>query len=167
MANVNNPSGFKCVKHGCLRKYALKSGNSAIPMGAMVALSGDGVDLWSSGAFIGVAAESKDASDGTYIMVYDNPHAEFVCQTDDGTGTATSIACVGLNITVVGNSSSNALTGLSIAELDESSAATTSTLPWKILGLYDLVGNSYGEFNLLRVAPNNHQLKGGTGTAGV
>ena len=171
MANKNAPIGLvptKCDGRIRTNEYDLISTNAEIGVGSVLAQnSAGGLDLWTSGAHIGVAAEYKAANSGGTIKVYDDPEQEFVAQTDDGTGTATSQTAIGLNITIVNNATVDAALGLSRAELDESSAASGATLPFKIRKLYPAVDNAFGEFNRLVVVPNNHVLKGGTGTAGV
>ena len=67
-----------------------------------------------------------------------------------------------------------ATNGISRMEIDESSGATTATLPLTIVRLYgadDGTGisgdNQFGEFNRLEVKINNHVLGGGTGADGI
>lgn len=169
MANKNAPNGFNPYSTGQfgtprLRSYNLISTNAVIGQGTMVAMVADGVDAWTSGAFLGVAAENKAANSGGTILVWDDPQQLFVAQTDDGEGTATTAAALSLNITATANGVSGIY---STQELDESSAAVGATLPWKLMYLSAAPDNAYGEFNRWVVKPNNHQLQGGTGTVGV
>lgn len=169
MANTNSPNGFKPYLTG--RKvqvtyYDLSASNSAIGVGDPIDYENDGtVDrAAASAALVGIAAEPKAANAGGSIAVWDDPDQLFVAQTDDGTGTATAKTCQNLNANFVAGTPSN---GRSIAEIDESSAATTPALPFKIIRLSDEVGNAFGEFNRLVVRINNHKAKGGTGTLGI
>lgn len=174
MANVDAPNGL--TPHAgngngnpAISYHVLLATNVEIGEGAPVAVVAGGVDKWSSGAVLGVAAEYKAANAGgatatKMIAVYSDPAQEFTAQCDNGTGTATSEAAVGLNITFL---TGTAVNRRSIEELDESSATTTATLPLKIMGLQNIPNNAYGEFNRFIVKINNHQLKGGTGTAGI
>ena len=178
MANIDNPNGFRPYNnpHGgsgqpTITYHPLNSSNSEIGVGTPVAVVAGGVDraaAESSSALLGFAAEYKAASDGGLIGVWSDPLQLFVAQTDDGTGTATAAAAIGLNIDFTGTGVSNQR---STAELDESSADTTATLPLKIIDLSDEyqgnARNAHGEFNRLVVKINNHQLQGSTGTAGV
>lgn len=176
MANSNVPNGFKPYgsPHGgggqpVVTEHALLSTNAAIGVGDPVKVAAGGVDrAAASDALCGIAAESKAASAGGTIKIWSDPQQEFVAQTDDGTGTATALAAIGLNADIVAGTPSN---GRSIAEIDESSANTTATLPLKLLRLSDEyqgnVRNAFGEFNRLVVKINNHQFGSHTGTAGV
>lgn len=169
MANTNHPNGFLPYV-GCgsakIHYYDLKSTNSAIGRGDPLVQDSSGtVDRAAASAVLaGIAAEPKDANAGGKIAVWDEPEQLFVAQTDDGTGTATAQTCQNLNANFVAGTPSN---GQSIAEVDEDSAATTPTLPFKIVRLSDESGNAFGEFNRLIVRMNNAKVKGGTGTLGV
>lgn len=182
MANTDAPRGFRPINGssggttGLIHYHPLISTNAAIGLGDQVKyVTGNAsgvVDLsTASTAILGVAAEAKALNAGAtttnntnYIAVWDSPDQLFMAQTDDGTGTASTIACVGLNIDIVATAPSG---GESRMELDESSATTTATLPWKIMGLYRDPKNAFGEFNKLIVRPNNHFLSSGTGTTAL
>lgn len=174
MANRNNPNGFTPVAHasgGEIRteKVSITASNTVIGVGDPLMQVNDGtLNKWSSGAVAGIAAESKAANGGGSIQAYVDPNIIFEAQTDDGVtaGTTglTNSSGVNLNATIIAGTASN---GRSTSEIDESSGATTATLPLKILGLSARVGNAYGEFNRLLVQINNHVRKGGTGTDGL
>ena len=173
MANVNNPNGFMPYKnpHGgsgqpVVEYLNLAAANSAIGVGDPLTSTSGYIDrAAASAALIGIAAEAKAASSGdTKIAVWSDPAQRFVAQTDDGTATSTSVAAAQANCNFVAGTPSN---GRSIAELDQDSATTTATLPFKLLELAPRLDNAYGEFNRWVVVINNHQLKGGTGTAGT
>jgi hypothetical protein len=176
MANLDSANGFLPYNapHGgngqpTVSEHPLLATNAEIGKGSPVKVAAGGVELAAAGdALLGVAAEYKAASAGGVIKVWSDPQQLFVAQTDNGTGTATALAAVGLNIDHVGSGVSN---NRSTAELDEDSAATTATLSFKIIDLSDEyqgnARNAFGEFNRLVVKINNHQLQGHTGTAGI
>ena len=177
MANPDIANGFRPVSaphskgQPVATEYPLHATNSEIGIGTPVEIVDGGVNIGTAGtgnALLGIAAEYKAASSGGVIKVWADPQQEFVAQTDDGTGTATALAAIGLNINFIGTG----VTGLNgESELDESSATTGATLQFKIIRLWKgIIGkteNSHGEFNRLVVKINNHQLQGHTGTAGV
>ncbi len=174
MANRDAPHGFLPVrtKGGTcpppLAPYALAAANSAIFMGDVVVLTAAGfVDRGAAapaaGTLLGVAAEDKAASAGGTIKVWDDPDIVFEAQTDDTTGTATAQTCIGNNIDIIATAGSG---GHSNMELDESTSAVAATLPFKIVGLHKVVGNSFGQFNRLLVVLNPSVLKG-NGATGI
>ncbi len=141
MANLDRPHGFGVIGRlggGSLRlrKYRLAAANTAIGKGMVVQMTNAGtVDIGGTGmtvTVIGLAAHycaaAKGATSDPYILVNDQPDLVFEGQTDNGSGTATAQTCIGLNAEIVVGSV-NTTTGLSTAEIDENSAATTSTLP--------------------------------------
>ena len=67
----------------------------------------------------------------------------------------------------IADGTGNTATGLSGASIDNASEDTTATLNLKILDLTPKPGNVVGSFANWLVAWNNHEFKGGTGTAGV
>lgn len=171
MANRNNPKGLfprYSMSGGTIRGEAitLTAANAIIGIGDPLVETNDGLfdRAAASDVVSAVAAASAAASSGATILAYRDPNIVFSAQTDDGSGTSTSQTAVNLNINfIIGN----AVNGRSIMELDESSADTTATLPFKIRGLYQSIDNAFGEFNELLVTINNHKDKGGTGTLGV
>lgn len=106
----------------------------------------------------------RRASTDRYLMVADDPSLVFEAQTS---GATFATADVGLNTepdVAAGNTSSGA-SGMTI---DLSLKATTATLPLKIVGFPYRPDNNIGDsFTNAYVVINNHQYKGGTGTAGV
>ena len=176
MANTDGPHGFIPVRHisgGCASTFrvALAAGNGSIGVGDLLVIDSTGTITGRSaaspaaGTVWGVAAEPKAASAGGTILTYPGNSTVFEGQTDNGTGTATAQTCVGNNINIVDTAPSN---GISQQELDETSATTTNTLAFKIVGLYPVVGNAFGEFNRLEVMLNKHVLGGlGDGATGI
>lgn len=101
--------------------------------------------------------------------VADDPNLVFDMQETNGSGaagTALALADRGLNINFYLGTGTTA-TGMSGASINNVSKATTATLNLKILDLSPREGNVVGSFANWLVAWNNHQFKGGTGTAGV
>ena len=140
MANIDAPHGFKPVRKiggGCMTasRYSLSASNGSIGIGDLLIIDTNGVITGRSaaspadGTVLGIAAEAVDANSGGTMLVYDDPSIVFEGQTDDGTGTSTAQTCVGANINVVNTAPSN---GISQQELDESSAAVTAGLPFKV-----------------------------------
>lgn len=173
MANRDAPMGFLPylspvgVGNAPIGYYDLADANSEIHPGDPVTITSGQVDKAAAGnALCGIAAEYKAANAGASngkIAVYDHLDQRFVAQTDNGTGTLTAEAGIGLNANFVAGVGSN---GHSTAEIDESTGATTATLPFKVLALQPAQDNAYGEFNRLIVKINNHQFGSHTGTAG-
>jgi len=103
-------------------------------------------------------------------LVDDDPNLVVNIQETDGSGTAgtpLALADVGLNANFYAGSGGNTKTGLSSFSLNNATENTTATLNLKILGLTPVVGNVVGSFANWICAINNHQYKGGTGTAGT
>ena len=102
-------------------------------------------------------------------LVIDDPNIVVNMQETNGSGaagTALALADRGLNADFyVG--AGNTTTGLSGTTLNNATEATTATLNMKILDLTPVPGNVVGSFANWLCTINNHQFKGGTGTAGV
>lgn len=104
------------------------------------------------------------ASTGRYVRVCDDPHTIYEVQTSNGT---LAVADVGLNASIAVAAGSTT-TGSSGVTLDVGTAATTATLSLKIVGFTQRPDNDNTAANSkVLVKVNNHQLSGGTGTAGV
>ena len=106
----------------------------------------------------------RRASTDRYLLVADDPNTVFEAQTS---GATFATADVGLNAepdVAAGNTSSGA-SGMTI---DLSTKAATATLPLKVVGFPYRPDNSIGDtYTNAYVVINNHQFKGGTGTAGI
>ena len=74
-------------------------------------------------------------------------------------------ADIGKNADVVGTGGST-ITGVSTMELDSSTIADAEARNLKIVGLYDVPGNSLGDFAVVVVKINEH-LYGSTGVKAV
>lgn len=105
------------------------------------------------------AAQTKD----WYALVVDDPNVVFEVQEVSG-GTALTVADIGLNADGVAGANNGFISGW---ELNNATEAATATLNCKILGLVQRADNEVGEHAKWLVLINNHQFKGGTGTAGV
>jgi hypothetical protein len=92
--------------------------------------------------------------------VIDDPAQLFLIQADEDIVQAD----IGKNADVVGTGGSTT-TGVSSMELDSSTIANTAALNLKIVGLYDVPGNDFGNFAVVVVKINEH-LFGSAGVAG-
>jgi hypothetical protein len=98
-----------------------------------------------------------------YVLVADSDDTVYEVQYT-GTIAATSF---NKNVNVV-DAGGSTVTGFSGETLDGTTVATTATLPIKIHGAVQKVDNDISSANpKVLVIINNHQLSGGTGTAGV
>jgi hypothetical protein len=163
MANQDQPRGLE-PKGSPLRKNKYVSGSAVYP--------GDAVKLDSSGrvavaaasdALCGVAASYASAA-GEDVWVWDHQDQLFCVQADDADIDAQTD--IGLNYDILATAGSSAFK-ISRMELDSSSGATTATLPLKLLAIEARPNNALGAQVDCIVKINNHQLSGGTGSAGV
>lgn len=163
MANADLPQGFK--PRGELKTATEYEAGSAIGIGDAVVMADDGqVDSVSgayTGAVLGVALGSASAA-GEKIMVADDPSQEYVIQADGADVDAQTD--INLNYGITGTAASS---GESRMELDSDTGATTATLPLKLLRIDARPDNALGAQVDCVVKINNHQLAGGTGTAGL
>lgn len=163
MANADRPRGAKPTnREARIGKYVA---GGAIRPGEFVKLDSDGevVVAAASEALLGVAA-SKASAQGDEVQVYDNPEQEFVVQCDDAS--IASQSAFNLNYDIVATAA-DATYDMARMELDGDTGATTATLPLKAVRLDDRIDNDLGDKADVIVVINNHQRKGGTGTAGV
>jgi hypothetical protein len=93
--------------------------------------------------------------------VLDDPSQLFLIQADEDIVQAD----IGKNADVVGTGGST-ITGVSTMELASSTIADTAALNLKIVGLYDVPGNTLGNFAVVVVKINEH-LYGSTGVKAV
>lgn len=103
------------------------------------------------------------ASTTRIALVADNPQLLFAIQ-DDASGTL-AVTDVGLNAQIVFTTSGSIYTGLSGAELDATTPATTATFPLRIISLYDTPNNEVGTSAQWLVSANAHTYA--TGTLGL
>ena len=107
----------------------------------------------------------RPASTAAYAYVADDPGARIVIQ-EDSDGGALTADSVGLNVDFI-VADANSTTGRSQVELDSSSAATTNTLPLKIVELLNADDNEIGDQARWVCMFNTHELKADTGSTGV
>jgi hypothetical protein len=93
--------------------------------------------------------------------VIDDPSQLFIIQADEDIVQAD----IGKNADVIGTGGSST-TGQSTMELDSSTIADTEARNLKIVGLYDVPGNTLGDFAVVVVKINEH-LYGSTGVKAV
>lgn len=105
---------------------------------------------------------------GGYVLVADSPDIVAEVEVSSaGSSYSFALADVGKNINVFAGVGSQ-VTGTSLFTADGADKGTAATLPFRILGVVNRVDNDKtGAFTRVLVTPNNHQLKGGTGAAGV
>ena len=110
----------------------------------------------------------RRASTDRYLTVCTDPNAVFEVQASQtGLSAATVTALVGLNAPFT-TTAGNTTTGASGMQVDTSAAATTATLPLKIVGVPNRPDNIPGDTYIsLYVKLNSAMFGTGTGTAGV
>jgi len=168
MANIDRPNGL--APWGKVRRVNEYVAAGAIGRGDAVVLDSNGrVAVPSSGgsayagALVGVAIGAAEAADDK-ILVADDPHQEYKVQasgSDIGAQTE-----MNLNYSLKCSDRDSA-TKESRQELKSDTGAATATLPLKVLRLDRDTRNALGDKAKVVVIINNHQLGGGTGTAGV
>lgn len=106
----------------------------------------------------------RRASTDRYLLVADDPNLVFEVQTS---GTALATADIGLNCEIAATAGSTA-SGASGMSANLTNKNATATTPLKLVGFPYRPDNQIGDpFTRVYVTINNHQYKGGTGTAGV
>lgn len=161
MPNPDNAFGFVAVKDAGkeprVEYYA--HGANTIYEGEPVAVEAAGTvvkaTVGDGQVLLGIAAESRTASDGKLIAVYDDPETEFIAQVDEDF----QLADVFQNTNFVSNSADTALSR-SKDELD-STVGTGATKQFKLLGLASRGENAVGSYAIVRCKINNHVFKAG------
>lgn len=189
MANTNAPAGLvpyasrggKPYDGAANKYYVPASDSTALFLGDPVKLAGsaDATGRYATvtraaagdpilGVVVGVADPLVDspiyraASTATYVLVADDPDLVFLIQ-EDGDGGTLAATSVGLNANVVAGTGST-YTGRSGFLLDSSSANTTNTLDFQIIGLAPMEDNVLGSYAKWLVKPNTHaRAHGATG----
>lgn len=110
----------------------------------------------------------RPASTAQYVLVADATDLVFEVEaTNAGTAYSFAVADIGQNVNLYAGAGSTT-TGTSAHSLDMNDKGTTATLPFRLLGVKQSPDNEItGNYTKVLVTINNHQLKGGTGTAGV
>ena len=199
MANVNRVNGFRPVRYlngapwnGQANKYIVPAGDgTALFVGDLVKLATDGsnegytavIQAAAGDACIGVVVgfevvpgsldtpQYRAASTKRVVLVADDPNLIFEAQ-EDGDTDPLETADIGLNVNFIVAAGST-VTGASGMQIDSTTHNTTATLPLRLLGLSQNVGNenvlSAGgqAYTRWEVKINNHQLGSHTGVAGV
>lgn len=163
MANKDQPTGARPV--GTPLRVTAGVAASAIYPGDFVKLDSAGKIsvAAASDALCGVAA-SLASADGDQVLIFDHPQQQFTVQADEADVDAQTD--INLNFDIVATAGDSTYK-VSRHELDSSTGAVTATLPLKLLRIEPKVDNALGAQVDCVVCINNHQLAGGTGTAGV
>lgn len=108
------------------------------------------------------------ASTAGYVLVADSPDLLFSVEaTNGGSAYSFAVADIGQNVNLYAGAGSTT-TGSSAHSADLGDKGTTATLPLKVWGVDKRIDNEVtGNYTKILVQINNHQYKGGTGTAGV
>ena len=163
MANQDWPHGFIPVgsidgsnSPGYIRPYTKASGYGE-PLGkydpVVIAASGVDVERYTAAAtIVGVNFTYAAASiASTHDVMILNESSIIEGQTDGSLVAADT----GLNANFITSADCNATTGISIAEIDAATEATTSTLDLHLLRLAPYVGNAAGTNSRWFCVPNN------------
>lgn len=147
------------------------AGTGAAAIGVVVAVVNAKLDPVSGGLTTGsISLDTPQylaASTAGYVLVADSPDLVFEVEaTNAGSSYTFAVADIGQNANLNAGSGSTT-TGISAHSLDMNDKGTTATLPFRVMGLVKRVDNAAGAAAKVLVTINNHQLKGGTGTAGV
>ena len=169
MVNIDAPLGFRPVR-GPFRtnEYTLAAANTIVGVGDLIIATTAGtVDRAAATAtqIIGVCLSIAAASSGAKILVNDHPDTIYMAQMDDdSSGSGTVLTGVFGNYDIIVGNASN---GLSIMEIDESSLATTATLPIKVLKLWAAPDNAFGAHVKVECIINNHVYKASSAGTGL
>lgn len=162
MANADTPNGLMPV--GPVLRIQEYEAGSAIYPGDPVALASDGqIDRSAGPALIGVSL-SYAAAAGDKVLVADDPNQLFEVQADGSDIDAQTDMFQNYDIAL---GSADTTYRKSTAELDSDTASATATVALKLIRLLPRINNALGANARCVVKLNNHQLAGGTGTAGV
>lgn len=162
MANKDMPNGFQ-PKGVPLRCNSYVAGGTVYP-GDVVKLDAAGkVVAGTAGAASCGVARSYAIADQA-VDVFDHPDQEYSAQV--------AAAEVDAQTDIFQNASILATAGNSTykqsrMEVDGSTLGATATLELKLLSLEPRIDNAFGANARVICKINNHQLAGGTGTAGV
>lgn len=148
------------------------AGTGAAAVGAVVAILPAKMDpvtgSMTSGSIALDTPQYLAASTAGYVLVADSPDLLFEVEaTTGGNAYSFAVADIGQNVNMFAGAGSTT-TGQSAHSADLGDKGTTATLPLKVWGTVQKVGNDpTGNYTKVLVQINNHQYKGGTGTAGV
>lgn len=163
MANTNRPQGAR-PKGKLLRCNAYVSAGVIYPGDFVVQnSSGQMAAATATNALSGVALGYTSASAQT-ILVADDPDQEFTVYSDGANPATQADIMNNFDITASAGDSTYKVSRMKLAS---ASKATTATLPLKLIAIDARPDNALGTNCVCTVLINNHQFKGGTGTAGV
>lgn len=104
-----------------------------------------------------------DSGANVEAYIFDDPNMVFEVQAGNSTTTAITIANVGYNADFLNQSQGNSA-GISTALLRQDTIATTSTFPFRIVGVSQKIGNDNSSpYNTVDVIMNNQDYKTLTG----
>lgn len=191
MANLDQPFGFKPIRKigasphsGGVNRYYVATGDSNnIFIGDPVDDSGTGDTFgvpgvvratagsggYVRGVVVGIENNTSDnlgrtyrpASTAAYLLIADDPDAEFEVQEDSDAETLAA-ASIGSNVDFIFGTG-NTTTGVSAAELNSNTCDTTNTLQCRVLGLVQRDDNEIGANAKWRVRFNLHRARYTTG----
>jgi hypothetical protein len=101
-----------------------------------------------------------------FALVVDDPNVIFEIQ-EHANGTQLAAAQCGKNQVMVSGANNGYVSGWQLASMTDATAATTATLPLRLLGLSRRTDNAFGAYAKWLVQINVHELGHGTGAAGV
>lgn len=163
MANVDRPEGFR-PKGDVLRanKYIAEG---VIYPGDMLTLNANGrVAVAAAATALVGAAASYAAAQGDAVLVYDHADQLYVAQADGAAIDAQTDMNLNYDLLATAGDASYRVSRM---EINASTGATSATLPLKVLAIEEKIDNALGAFVKCICKINNHQLAGGTGTAGI
>lgn len=111
-----------------------------------------------------IANGFRAASTAEYILVADGPNTIYTAA-EDSIGGSLAATSVGLNVDMIAGTG-NRVTGSGFL-IDSSTAATTATLQWRIIGLNKTVGTEIGQYGQYLVRINLPTETGAAGSTGV
>lgn len=170
MANTSRPQGFRPFRE--ILRVTPYVAHEAIYPGDAVKLIGGNASTSQLNAEVGLAAAgnaitgiaaSYQGTAGGEVLVYDHPDQLF--QAEVNSADIDSNLDLGLTIDFVATAAD---TTYKRSRMVLAGASTgTTTYPFRLLGIVRSVDNALGSVVKAVVNVNNHQLKGGTGTASV
>lgn len=163
MANLDQPQGFRPKGMQARANNYVAAGVIYPGDCVMQEAGGRVIVAAATNALCGVALGYASAA-GDDILISDDPNQLYVCQADEADIDAQTD--IGLNYDLLATAG-NSTYRVSRQELDSSTGNTTATLPLKLMGIEKRPDNALGGFVDCIIKINNHQLDGGTGTAGV
>lgn len=162
MANLNIPDGFKPV--GEIRLVVVQEAGAAVYPGDPIALTSDGqIDPVAGGSTINGVALTYASAAGQKVLVSCDPEQIYEVQADETEMTAQSI--IGNNCDhILGTPSTTYKMSRAMLNSD---GVTAGAAGWTVIGLAGGVNNAFGAQAKMLVRPNEHQVFGKDGFAGI